>query len=105
MTALELAHQVQEVFDVAGPDIDDQIVARENVLLQVCEVPAAQRVGLLLVSVGRFHRHDFGASHTWCEQVPRDRGLADVAAEIDGRELHSLLPFFLNSGLVFCWSK
>jgi hypothetical protein len=60
MTSLELAHQLEQVFDVAA--IHNQIVRGQHVLLQVREVFASQCVGFLLVPRWQIRRYDFSAT-------------------------------------------
>ena len=87
VAAAVLAHQGQQVFDVAGADVDDDVVDGLQVFLQLAELAAAQRAGPV-VGVDAFDRDDLGAVDARRQEMAGDRRLADVAGEVNDGYFH-----------------
>jgi len=88
VAAAVLAHQRQQLLDVAGTDVDDDVVDGLQVLLQLAELAAAQGARLAVVGVDAFDRDDFGAGDARGQEMAGDRRLADVAREVNDGHFH-----------------
>ena len=84
---------------VAGADVDDDVVDRVQILLQLTELAPAQRLPLTVVGVQALDGNEFGALDTRQQKVTGHGALADVAGEVDDCDLHRC-SFERMSGLV-----
>lgn len=76
-------HQVEQLLDVAGPDVHHCVVNGLQVLLQLPELSPAQGLTLALFGVQTFNGNQFGACDPRQKQVPGHRGFAHIAREVD----------------------
>jgi hypothetical protein len=88
VAASVLAHQGQQVLDVAGADVDHDVVDGLQVLLELSELAAAQRLGLAVVGVDAFDGDHSGAFDAGRQEMAGDRRLADVAGEVNDGHFH-----------------
>ena len=88
VAAAVLAHERQQLFHVAGADVDDDVGDGLQIFLQLAELAAAQRARLAVVGVDALDGDDFGASDARSQEMAGDRRLADIARETNDGHFH-----------------
>ena len=81
-------HQPEQVFDIAGADVDHDVVDGLQVLLQLPELSSTQCLALALVGIEALDGDEFCALDAGQQQVTGDGALADVAGEVEDCDLH-----------------
>ena len=104
LAVLVAAHQLEQFLDIARADVDHDVLHALQKLLQLRELPAADRHRLAIVGVDAFHRDDLAVGNARREQMTGHRGLADVARVVDDGELHGV-SLVGKRGLISCEVK